>query len=802
MLVPLRWLAEWTALPATDELVDKLTFGGLEVDSVEKTGADLSAMRVGFVLERAQHPNADRLSVCQVDLGDEDPVQIVCGAPNVDVGQKVVVVSPGARLPDGTKIKKSKIRGEVSYGMICSESELGIGDGHDGILVLPDNATIGQPADEVIDSGDTVVEIAILANRGDCTSMLGVAREVQAHFGAPIEMPPTEPDESGSPAAQDIEIHIDDRQGCAQYAARVVRGIRVGPSPEWLQAKLQAAGLRSINNIVDVSNLVMLEFGQPLHAFDLDKMAGGEIRVRSAAPSEILVTLDGEERKLVPEDLVIADANDPVALAGVMGGANSEVSSGTTNLLIESAQFDPSRVRRTAKRHTLHSDASYRFERGVDAAGVTRAADRAARLIAELAGGDVAPGHVLARGEARAFTSEVILEPDRVNRLLGSSLAADQVKDLLARVGVSATLDEGGALRCAIPSHRNDLSIPEDLIEEVARIHGFENIPVRVMNAPLVEGKAPPSWVLSDQVRDALRAEGLSETVNFPFLAASDLDQLRLDEDDPRRKLVRVLNPISEEETWLRSTLVPTLLRVARENLNRQVDHVRCYEVSRVFLAGGGEDGLPGERLWAAGILTRGEQPGLWQAGDAPPLFFDAKGTVQRLLGSLGHDLQITVESDQPFLHPGASCGLVIGKRRVGWMGELHPTVAAAFGVEVPCAIFELDLSALPDCPTREKKFHPVSRHPAVQRDLAVVLDRTCRAGELEEAIRKQAGSHLLSVEVFDRYEGKGVPEGKLSLAFRLVFQRPDRTLTDTEVTKSIDRVVQMLSHRFGGELR
>jgi phenylalanyl-tRNA synthetase beta chain len=753
------------------------------------------------VVEREPHPGADRLSLCRVDVGDEVPSPIVCGAPNVAAGQTVAVARPGTRLPDGKKLKKSKIRGVESLGMICSARELGLSDEHDGILVLETDAPSGTPLDQAIRAGVVVMEIAITANRGDCASMLGMAREVKAHFGGELRLPETAPSEGPRDVADDVKVAIDDAGGCHRYAARVVRGVRVGSSPEWVQKKLEAAGLRPINNVVDVTNLVLLEFGQPLHAFDLAKVEGGEIRVRAAVAGETLETLDGEARTLEAGDLVIADGKRAVALAGVMGGANSEVDDATRDVLIESAHFHPRRVRRTARRLGLTSDASYRFERGVDREGIDRAADRAARLVAELGGGEVSRGIAAAIGDPPEATEAVQLDPARVTRLLGTALPVEDVRAYLERVGVASEADADGRLRCRIPSHRNDLAIPQDLIEEVARIHGYDRIEPTVSHGALTAGRVPATWPMAYQVRELLAYQGLAEVMSFPFLDPADLDALGLDADDPRRRLVRILNPIVESDWAMRTSLLPSLLRLARANRNHQVDRVRIFEVARSFLAEA-PGALPAERLWVSALVTRGEEPHLWDDREPAPLFFELKGVAERLLGRLRVEASLTAPIAEPYLHPGASCEIQVGKQRVGSLGELHPKVAAAFDIDVPTAVFELDLTTLEGCPSRPNRYQEVSRHPRVVRDLAVLVPVDRPAGEILEAVRKKGGEHLQSVELFDRYEGKGVPEGRVSLAFRLVFQRMDRTLTDAEVAKSVDRVVQLLANRFDGALR
>jgi phenylalanyl-tRNA synthetase beta chain len=801
MRLALDWLAEWIDLPPEPELVERLEMGGFEDVLVERVGPDLSALRVGWVLERRAHPDADRLSVCRVDVGTGEPIEVVCGAPNVAAGQKVAVALPGTQLPDGTKLGRAKIRGVVSNGMICSSRELGLGDDQSGILVLDAAARVGAPLPEAIGGRPGILELGITPNRGDAASLLGVAREVRALFGGEIRMPASEPTEPGAPAAGSARVRIETPDACHLYVGRVVRGVRVAESPAWLRQRLEASGLRAINNVVDVTNLVLLELGQPLHAFDLARLAGGEIRVRRAAPGEKLTTLDGSARELDPRDLVIADAERPVALAGVMGGAGSEVGAATRDVLLESAHFDPTTVRLAARRHGLRTEASYRFERGVDRDGVRRAADRAARLLAELAGGEVARGAVEARGAPPPATVEVRLEVERANRLLGTRLPAAAMRECLERAGIACREPSGGLLVAAIPSHRNDLQLPEDLIEEAARIHGYDRIPATDPVGALVPPRVPAGWELGERARDALAAAGLCEVVCFPFLAPSELARLRLPPTDPRSHPLRIQNPIREEEPCLRTTLVPSLLALARHNLARQAERVRLFEVSRVFLPGAAGE-LPAEPLHVAGLVTAGVSPRLWEPAPGPPLFFELKGIAESLFAALGYEVETTPGPTPPHLHPGAAAQLRVEGRVIGVLGQIHPEVAAGFEIEVGCALFEIDLGALLEAPARQPVYREVSRFPLVRRDLAVTVDRELPAGEVLAAIRESGGPHLASVEIFDRYRGPGVPDDRQSLAFHLVFQRADRTLTDEEVAAATDRVVRTLDRRFGGKLR
>jgi len=799
MRVPVSWLAEWIDLPVgPEELAERLTAGGLEVDAIERTGPDLSGLRVGLVLAREKHPNADRLSLCRVDLGDGEPVEIVCGAPNVGAGQRVAVAAPGVVLPDGRKLERSKIRGVVSNGMICSARELGLGDEHDGILVLETEAAPGTPLPEVLPAGDVVIDLAIPPNRGDCASLLGVAREVRAHFGGTIALPPL------APAPDDeapVAVAIEDGEGCSEYVARVVEGVRVAPSPDWLRQRLETAGVRSINNVVDVTNLVLLELGQPLHAFDLDRVRGGRIRVRAAAEGERLQTLDDVDRVLERTDLVIADDEGALALAGVMGGARSEVSDGTTRILLESARFAPSRIRGTARRLGLASEASYRFERGVDRAGVARAADRAVRLLGELADARPRGGATVARGAPERVTEEILLPPGRVNRLLGTALADDEVRDLLARADVASEPAPGGALRCRVPSHRNDLHRYQDLVEEVVRLFGCDRVPTTLPRVALAPVAEPPLRALGERARDAFVASGFLESVVLSFSSRAELERLGLPDGDARRETVAVANPLSEDHALLRPTLAGSLLRQARSNLGRRVEDVRIFELARVF-RDRGRAKLPAETLHASALQVRGERSELWQPREAPPLFFALKGLAERVLLDLGRPPEFRPGPAEPFLHPGASAEVWVGGRRVGSVGEVHPEVARRFEIELPCGLLDLDLEAVAAAPEHEARYRELSQQPPVRRDLAVLVDASVPAGDVLEAIRRAAGPELAALDLFDRYEGRGVPEGKVSLAFRLVFQRLERAYTDAEIAKRTDRIVQMLAHRFGGELR
>lgn len=806
MRVPLRWLSEWIDSPGQDALVERFTSAGLEVESVLQSGPDFAGLLVGRVLECARHPNADRLSLCKVDAGAGEALEIICGAPNVAAGRSVALAPVGCTLPGGMKIKRTKIRGIASNGMICSARELGIGDDHEGILLLEGDFAPGTPLAEALpgELGETVLDLEITPNRGDWLSMLGMAREVRAHFGGALRLPDFHVQEGERPVAGDIEVAIEDTAGCPAYLARVVRGVSVAPSPPWLQKRLEAAGLRSINNVVDVTNLVMLEFGQPLHAFDLDKLRG-PVCVRAGRKGEAFRSLDGAQHVLAGENLVIGDANGAIALAGVIGGAASEVDAGTVNLLLESAHFAPARVRRSARLCGLSTDASYRYERGVDPDGMARSADRAARLLVELAGGEVSRGRAEARGEALPRSGRIALEPARLCRLLGVELSGEQATELLERIEVSVEKGEAGALHCTPPAYRSDLWLPEDLIEEVARIYGYDNIEPTLPPARLSGTHEPRLRKARDDVKQSLVASGLVEVMTVPWVPESDAAALRLSERDPRRARVRLANPINAELPLLRGELVGSVLRTAARNLKLQNTRLRIFECGRVFRPEAPGE-LPAEPVQAVALLSGVAAAGIaapGEAADAASCFLQAKGAAERLLGDFALDARFRAGAGEAYLHPeisgafeaeGAASAPIV-------LGEVHPETAAAFDVE-EAALLVIDVDALCALRGAPAQYREVSRYPAARRDLSLWAGEDVPVGALLDAIRKTGGAALHSVEFFDRYRPGGREQGKVSLAFHLVFQRPDRTLTDAEVDKAVRRVVGRLEQEFGAELR
>ena len=820
MLVSTAWLSDLVATDtAADEIATLLTMAGLEVEGVEKTGPTFDGVVVGHVLDVRPHEGADRLRVCQVDIGAGEPVQIVCGAPNVAAGQTVPVATvgtvlelpsredPSAREP--VTIKKSKIRGETSMGMICAEDELGIGTSHDGILVL-DEATPGTPFADYLDArglrgGDAVLDVNVTPNRPDATSHTGVARDLAALTGAALTLPEVQMPDVSVPLP--VPITVEDADGCPRYAALIVEGVTVGPSPEWMRERLAAIGLRSVNNVVDVTNIVLHESGQPLHAFDLDRLAGPEIVVRRSRAGETLETLDHARRDIPEGTLVICDAAGPVAIAGVMGGAGSEVTGATTRVLIESAAFDAPSVRRASKRLGLSTDASYRFERGVDPMGQLRAAARAAALLAEVAGGTLAPGvaDVISRPfEAQALEFRLSL----IERLLGVAVGADEARRLLEAIGFETT-EAGDTLTVVVPPWRPDVTREVDVVEEVARLVGLDRLPaVESVPVSLAPSSADRLAHLLDRARRRLAVLGFHDLATNSLVSA----QTAAAYADPAwtghgRPVVETLNPVSQEMAALRPSLLPGLVQAAAYNAARGADALRLVDVGHVYgRAAEGEQTLVASYAEASHLALA-----LWgtaerQAWDRPARaadFYDLKGVVLDVLADAG--VSDISEAAEPSPSGATAYRLVLSAdgRRLGAVGKLSDALAEAAGLRDDLFVAELDGEAVlaaagSAAPVR---YAPISRHPAVERDVAVVVPVGTAAGPLLETIRDAGRPLLTSVRLFDVYRGDRIAAGTQSLAFALTFGA-DRTLRDAEVDGRVRRVVAALEKAHGATLR
>lgn len=801
MIVTYNWIKEFVDcdLPP-EELSHLLTMLGLEVERMESVGGGMDDVVVARVAEKAQHPNADKLSLCKVDNGKE-LLTIVCGAQNFKAGDKVALAQIGAVLPGDFKIKRSKIRGEESFGMLCSEKELGLATESEGIMILPDTFQVGIPLFDALGSKDTIFEIGLTPNRADCLSVVGVAREIAAKLGKKVHYPGLEVLETGAPIESIASVAIESPELCPRYTARHITGCTLAPSPSWLADRLRAAGIRSINNIVDVTNYVLLEYGHPLHAFDFKLLAGGRIVVAAAADGEAFVTLDGQERLLSSSDLTIRDAEKGVALAGIMGGGNSEIGEGTTEVLLESAYFDPSAIRRTSKRLGIHTESSHRFERGTDVAGLTRALDRAASLMAELAGGSIARGRIDVYPqpiEPRVISARL----DRINAICGLSLGASEVKDIFERLEFEVTETEDGLFQVRVPLFRVDLEREIDLVEEVVRVNGFEKVPLTMPRAAVFSDLPSQALRLTLRLKDLLVSQGLSEVINYSFVAPSSCDRILLSPDDFRSHGVKLMNPISDELSVMRTTLLPGLLETAVKNISFRTLNLRIFEMRRIYIPAPGKE-LPDEPLYLSALLTGSRDPEGWNQPKGEIDFFDVKGIVENIL----LDLNVTGASfsaDQldPYYHPGKACRILCGSRQLGSFGELHPTVQENYGIASPLYYLELNFEALIGSRKERDTAQVPSRFPSTFRDIALLLPREIPAADVIACVKGVKAAELEGVELFDLYTGGNIPAGEKSIAIRVRYGSRERTLTDDEVTRLHQRVTDALKKKLNVSFR
>lgn len=801
MLVSLNWLADYVDLtdqqPA--ELAEKITRSGIEVDAIEVRSQDMKNVVIGHVVSKEKHPEADKLNICQVDVGTGELSQIVCGAPNVDAGQNVIVAVPGARLPGGFKIKKAKLRGQESNGMICSLQELGI-EGKvvpkafaDGIFVLPADAPVGQDALEYLALHDTVLELGLTPNRADAMSMLGVAYEVAAILQKPVTLPEIAYASATETAQDALKLRVDALDANPLYIAKVIKDIKVGPSPQWLQNRLMAVGVRPHNNVVDVTNYVLMEYGQPLHAFDYDRLETKEIVVRMATEGEVITTLDDQERKLVATDLVITNGQEPVAVAGVMGGANSEVHEGTTTVVLESAYFTGSFIRQTSKHLGLRSDASARFEKGVDPNRVEAAAERAAQLLAELAGGTVLAGSVVV-DELDKSPKKVVVSPDFINERLGMKISFDEMQHILTRLQFPFEV-ANGLFYIDAPTRRQDIVIPEDIVEEIARMYGYDRIPMTLPEGAHQAGGLTPYQAKRRLVRQTLEGAGLYQAVTYSLTSSEQAQRFALHE----APVTKLLMPMSEERSTLRQSLIPHLVEAASYNVARRVESVALYEVGSVFLDQG-MDELPVEIEHVAGVVTGLWVDNAWQGEKKPVDFFVVKGIVEALAAKLGATLSYR-QAKRDGLHPGRTADILFGEIVVGFIGQLHPTEQKRLDLK-ETYVFELNMQALIKEVLPTISYTAVSRFPAITRDIALVVDRETPAATLESVIRASGGKLVTAIRLFDLYQGDKMAADKKSVAFSITYQDPERTLTDEEVVAAHDKVVSSLAEQAGAELR
>jgi phenylalanyl-tRNA synthetase beta chain len=794
MLVSLSWLKEFVDIDEDAKTIaEGLTMSGSKVEGVKSYGKEISNVVVGQILSLDKHPNADKLWVGVVDIGSEK-LQIVTGAENIKVGDYIPVALNGATLPGGVKIKRSKLRGIESQGMMCSAEELGLDESllpeyqRNGIFILPP-LPLGMDINEALQLKDDVLEFEITPNRPDCLSVVGIARETAATFRKPFKMPEIKVTEIEEPNPAKVTIEAPDL--CYRYVARVVKNVKIGPSPIWMQVRLLKAGIRPINNVVDVTNYVMLELGQPLHAFDLDKVKNRHIIVRRAKDGERLITLDGKERILDSSMLVIADEEKAIGLAGVMGGENTEITDSTVNILIESANFKGSNIRHTSRKLGLRSEASARFEKGLDPEITVLACERAAQLMEKYCGGEVLKG-IIDEYPKPMERTVLTVRPDRINKFLGTNLAVSEMVEILKSLEFEV-IEKGEELEVKVPHFRRDVTMEADIAEEIARLYGYNNIEDSLMkNAQTTLGSLTKTQELEEKVRDVLLACGLNEIVTMSFMGERDLDKINVPKDSVLRKAVRIINPLGEEQSLMRTTLLPFMLNVAYTNYSRKVDEFKAFEIARVFIP----KQLPlkelPEEIKTISIGMYGEEVD----------FYTIKGVVEELLEVMGIYEVEYVRADEPSYHPGRSAKILFKREELGVFGEVHPDVLENYDLPIRVYAGELNLDKIIGFAVVDKKYKPLPKYPAVERDIAVLVDEDLFVAAVEKVIKETGGEVIERTALFDVYKGPNIPEGKKSVAFSIWYRSSEKTLTDEEVNEIHARIVKALEEKLGAKLR
>jgi phenylalanyl-tRNA synthetase beta chain len=802
--VPLRWLADYVDLILpNEELAQRLTIAGVEVGEIISSGGDWDGVRVAEVVKVERHPDPEvqRLTLVTVHLGDEDYRRVVCGAPNVAVGQKVAFAPEGTRLIDGhtgkpTVLKKAKIRGVESAGMVLSEKELGISDSHEGILVLPEEAPLGELISSVL--GDAIFDLDLTPNRPDLLSVLGVAREVAAVSDTKVREPIIDYHATGKPINGRARVTVEAPDLCPRYVAALIERVEIGESPAWMRERLLAAGLRPINNVVDITNYAMLELGQPMHAFDFDKLADNRIIVRRASPGEKLTLLDGSDRELGPEILVIADAKEAIGVAGVMGGANSEVTAETRNVLLESANFDGPSIRRTRQALKVETDASKRFEKGLSIQMPPIAAQRAVKLLVDICGGRAAEG-LLDVARVKPKDVKITLTQERLERIIGIDLPSGRVRQVLEALGFGCRWVPPDHYIVRVPYWRTDVSIPDDVVEEVARIVGYDELPTTQLRGELPHWERRPLRDLRERSREVLAAAGLQEVITYSLTDLPTLRKVLPPEELATAPPLHVANPMSHEFEYARTTLRGSVLATLAKNLRLGGGGlVSLYEIARIYLPRDGD--LPHE-IESVCVVVSGQKPDRW--GQPSPAevagFFDAKAHLEHLVGALRVPAEYRETVDFAYL-PGRTAEVVVNGTRVGLVGQVHPRVSAAFDIKDDVAMAELDLEALLPHVPETVHYEPISPYPSVEEDLAIIVDENVPAADAIKIIR--SSDLVRSVRVFDVYKDPPIPKRKKSLAFSISFQSPTRTLSDAEVARERGRIVERLRHELRAELR
>lgn len=794
MKLSYNWLKEYINIDyPPEELAAKLTAAGIEVEEIITNIPDFSGVVVGKVLETKKHENADKLSVCQVTDG-KDTYQVICGAPNVAAGQTVPFARTGAVLVGEFKIKKAKIRGVESYGMICSKEELGLEKSSAGIWSLENiDCELGTDFHEYLTrEQDYIFDLAITPNRPDCLSITGIARELSAITSRNLHMPDIQCEESErSKAPEKVKIHIETQEGCPRYAARLIENVKVGKSPEWLKKRLESVGIRSINTIVDITNYVLMELGHPLHAFDLAEIRGNTIIVRDSKPAETFITLDEKSRTLPDKTVMICDADRPVAVGGIMGGLNSEVSENTNDVLLEAAYFKRERIAESSKKLGLSTEASQRFERGADPEGVIRALDRAAALMVQFSGGEIAEG-IIDVYPNKQSRPDVPFRSERVNHVLGTSLPENQMKSILERLGFSIAEN-----KASVPSFRVDVHQEIDLIEEIARLVGYDNLPTRTFTRfPYERAGGTENDQLLSHFREKMIELGLKEVLTNSMIRKDESKLFYV--EDP----VALVNPISDDMTVMRRGLIPGLMRSVSFNLNRNNHDLRFFEIGRVFASDKAKE-FPDQPYRVAGVLCGRRYRASWEKRTETVDFYDLKGLLETLIEKIFLDkIKFILYDNHEYLEPEEAMRVLVDSQEIGHFGKIKKTILDRFDIEVPVYVFELVLNPLLQSLEERRHYEPVPKFPYVEKDMALVVDESVLSEEIRNYIIKIGGPLLKNVEVFDVFRGEKLPKGKKSVAFRMRFQSPQRTLSDDEVDEIFEKVIRKSEHTFKASLR
>lgn len=810
MQVSIKWLKDYIDFTETPEqLADKLTMAGIPVENVVDPGEGLEKVVTGRIEKLEPHQNSDHLQICTMNVGLAENIIIVTGAQNVAEGQVVPVAMVGAHLPNGMKISKGKLRGVASNGMLCSAQELKLDleklpeEQKTGIFILPSDTPVGIPAKDVLGLNDVVLEFELTANRADCFSVFGLVREIAAITGNKPHFPEIKVNEDDNTKLNDIfSVEIADPDLCSRFSTRMLKNVKIGPSPEWMQQRLEGAGIRSINNVVDVTNFVMIELGHPMHAYDYDKITGKKLIARRAIEGEELHTLDDTSRKAKGEMLVIADSEKAAGLAGIMGGFETEITDTTTTVVLESADFYGPCIRRTARACGLSSEASGRFERGVDSETTIKALDRAAQLLQEMGACTVCEGIVDVYPNPKQ-ANYVTFTPEQINNHLGTNIAKDVMLNIITSVGFDVTKDENDEITVKVPSWRNDVTCMADISEEIARLHGFDKIKSTLPNGVSMQGTQSAKQTFIDKVKTSLSSQGLYETISFALTNEETFNKLNIPQDSPLRKAVPIMNPLSDEYPLVRTTLLSSIFDNLTRNLARKNDDVALFEVGSVFFPKAlPVTELPDEVVKIAGAITGRRNAQGWNQTNDMVDFYDAKGIIEELLANL-RVTRYTVEAGTHYaMHPGKTALFKKGRDVIATVGEVHPAVLSAYGITKPVYIFELDATTVMKYMAKDLKYKALPKYPATSRDLAMLVDVDVNAADIEKAMTKAAGQNLTQITLFDVYTGKQVEEGKKSLAFSLTFQSNDKTLTDAEIDPAIEKIVAKLQKDFNANLR